>query len=288
MSRSSSKPVKAYRSKSFLASVAARPLRILSEYLEPKSRFDHYQIEDTIVFFGSARIISPEQAERELEAARAGGGDLAAAEMRHELSHYFEATRELAYRLTEWSKNLGEGRRRFVVCSGGGPGIMEAANRGASEAKGVNVGLTISLPEEEFDNPHITRELTISLPHEHDNPHISRELLFEFHYFFMRKFWFTYLAKAVVVMPGGFGTLDELFEALTLVQTQKIRKRMPMVLFGSRYWADVINFNALAQYGTIDAADPDLLFRTDSVDEAFDYLTEQLSRYAIDQPGPSL
>ncbi|MEE8144234.1 MAG: LOG family protein [Kiloniellales bacterium] len=271
MSRSRSKPVKAYRSKSFLASVAARPLRILSEYLEPKSRFDHYQIEDTIVFFGSARIISPEQAERELEAARAGEGDLAAAEMRHELSHYFEATRELAYRLTEWSKNLGEGRRRFVVCSGGGPGIMEAANRGASEAKGVNVGLTISLPEEEFDNPHITRELR-----------------FEFHYFFMRKFWFTYLAKAVVVMPGGFGTLDELFEVLTLVQTQKIRKRMPMVLFGNRYWADVINFNALVQYGTIDAEDLDLLFRTDSVDEAFDYLTEQLSRYAIDQPGPSL
>ncbi len=271
MSRSSPKTVKAYRSKSFLSSTEARPLRILSEYLEPKSRFDHYQVEDTIVFFGSARIAPPDEAEAALAAARAGEGDLAQAEIKVELSQYFEATRQLAFRLTEWSKALGEGERRFVVCSGGGPGIMEAANRGASEAKGLNVGLTISLPSEESGNPHITREL-----------------LLEFHYFFMRKFWFAYLAKAVVIMPGGFGTLDELFELLTLVQTGKIRKHMPMVLFGSRYWADVIDFNALERYGTISPGDLDLFLRTDSVDEAFDFITDQLKVYALDQPGATL
>jgi len=187
------------------------------------------------------------------------------------MSEYYEATRELAKRLTIWSKGLGEGERRFVVCSGGGPGIMEAANRGASEAKGINVGLNISLPFEQSENPHISRELT-----------------FEFHYFFMRKFWFAYLAKAVVVMPGGFGTLDELFELLTLIQTRKIRKHLPVVLFGSRYWAEVVNMNALEKYGTIDPADLELFFRTDSVDEAFDYLTEQLKVYGMGTPGPTL
>ena len=148
---------------------------------------------------------------------------------------------------------------------------MEAANRGASEARGLNIGLNISLPMEQIDNPYI-----------------SRELNFEFHYFFMRKFWFTYLAKAVVVMPGGFGTLDEFFELLTLVQTGKIRKRMPMVLFGSRYWSEVINLEALERYGTISAEDLELFFRTDSVDEAFDFITEQLTSYALDIPGPRL
>ncbi len=271
MSKSSGEAFKAYRSESFLSSVEARPLRILSEYAEPKSRFDHYQVEDTIVFFGSARILSPERAAAELKAARAGEGDLARAETRHELSQYFEATRQLAFRLTEWSKGLGHGERRFVVCSGGGPGIMEAANRGASEAKGLNIGLTVSLPFEQIDNPHITREL-----------------LFEFHYFFMRKFWFAYLAKAVVVMPGGFGTLDELFELLTLVQTGKIRKHMPVVLFGNRYWSEVIDFEALERYGTIDKKDLDLFFRTDSVDEAFDFITEQLRAYSLDRPGATL
>jgi len=262
---------KAYRSKSFLSSTDARPLRILSEYLEPKSRFDHYKVDDTIVFFGSSRILSAEQAEQDLAAARDAGGDLAAAETALDLSRYYEATRELARRLTEWSKGLDQGERRFVVCSGGGPGIMEAANQGASEAKGLNVGLTISLPLEEGYNPHITRELQ-----------------FEFHYFFMRKFWFAYLAKAMVIMPGGFGTLDELFETLTLIQTGKIRKHMPMVLFGKDYWEKVVDFDVLARFGTISAEDIDLCFRTDSVDEAFDYLTEQLGTYAMDQPGATL
>ena len=264
-------PVKAYEDESFITSPDARAIRILSEYLEPWQRFEKHRIEDTIVFFGSARIIPREQAEAELAAARDGNGDLAQAESRYQLSTYFEATRELAARLTEWSKSLGSKDRRFVICSGGGPGIMEAANRGASEAKGINIGLNISLPFEQMENPYITREL-----------------MFQFHYFFMRKFWFTYLAKAVVIMPGGFGTLDELFEILTLVQTGKIRKHMPMVLFGSHYWSEVIDWEALERYGTIDPADLELFFRTDSVDEAFDFIVEQLSTYSMAAPGPTL
>jgi hypothetical protein len=264
-------PQRAYRSPDFLESPSARGLRILSEYMEPNARFKHYKIDDTIIFFGSARILPRDEAERRLDAAKADGGDLAVAERNVEMSRYYEATRELARRLTEWSKSLPEDDRRFVVCSGGGPGIMEAANRGASEARGLNIGLNISLPMEQIDNPYV-----------------SRELNFEFHYFFMRKFWFAYLAKAVVVMPGGFGTLDEFFELLTLVQTGKIRKRMPIVLFGSRYWSEVINLEALERYGTINAQDLELFFRTDSVDEAFDFITDQLQSYAIDIPGPRL
>ncbi|MGF1593521.1 MAG: LOG family protein [Kiloniellaceae bacterium] len=264
-------PMKAYRNLDFLESSSARSLRILSEYVEPNARFKHYKIDDTIIFFGSARILPREDAERRLEDARAAGGDLKVAQRDLEMSRYYEATRELAFRLTEWSKGLEQDDRRFVVCSGGGPGIMEAANRGASEARGLNVGLNISLPMEQIDNPYI-----------------SRELNFEFHYFFMRKFWFAYLAKAVVVMPGGFGTLDEFFELLTLVQTGKIRKHMPIVLFGSKYWSEVINLEALERYGTINAEDLELFFRTDSVDEAFDFITEQLTSYAIDIPGPRL
>jgi len=271
MKRSGKRPLRAYEDPNFLHSPDARALRILAEYIEPNSRFRHYKIEDTIIFFGSARIKPRDEAEQALEAARGGEGDLARAEIDHELSVYYEATRELARRLTEWSKGLEGTDRRFVVCSGGGPGIMEAANRGASEAKGINVGLNISLPFEQTENPHI-----------------SRELIFDFHYFFMRKFWFAYMAKAIVVMPGGFGTMDELFELLTLIQTRKVRKRMPFVLFGSHYWAEVINFSALERYGTIDPQDLALFFRTDSVDEAFDYITEQLSVHALDKPGAQL
>jgi hypothetical protein len=187
------------------------------------------------------------------------------------LSQYYEATRELARRLTLWSKELRESGRRFVVCTGGGPGIMEAANRGASEAKGLNIGLKISIPAEGFENPYITRELA-----------------FEFHYFFMRKFWFAYLAKAVVVMPGGFGTLDEMFEVLTLIQTLKMKKKLPIVLFGTEFWKDVINFEALADYGTIDMKDIGLFFRTDSVDEAYDFIVRELTEHALQQPGERL
>ena len=271
MPRTLHTPTKAYRNEDFLRSPDARQLRILAEYIEPEARFARYDIKDTIIFFGSARLISREEAEELVAKAEAGEGDPDVASRKLEMSRYYEATRELAKRLTHWSKDQGDNARRFVVCSGGGPGIMEAANRGASEAKGLNIGLNISLPFEQIDNPYI-----------------SRELNFEFHYFFMRKYWFTYLAKAVVVMPGGFGTLDELFELLTLVQTQKIKKKMPIVLFGSHYWSEVINVEALARYGTISPEDLDLFFRTDSVDEAYDYITEQLATYALDQPGATL
>jgi len=272
--RGSRRPVKAYRNKGFLSSKEARELRILSEYLEPKARFEKYHIDDTIVFMGSARTLPRDQAEAALRKAQSSGGDLARAQTDLEMSAYYEAARQLAFRLTQWSKGLSQGldqERRFVVCTGGGPGIMEAANRGAAEARGMNVGLRISIPIEEFDNPHVTRELQ-----------------FQFHYFFMRKFWFYYLAKAVVIFPGGFGTLDELFELLTLVQTGKMTKPMPIVLFGTQYWKEVINFDALVRHRTIDAPDIDLLRRTDSVDEAYTWLVEQLTKHMLARPGAIL
>jgi uncharacterized protein (TIGR00730 family) len=263
--------VKAYLKESFLNSRDARPLRILAEYLEPKSRFDHHKIDDTIVFMGSARLLSREMAETALRAAEQDGGDIERARMRLAMSRYYEDARELARRLTEWSKQLEDEERRFVVCTGGGPGIMEAANRGASEAKGMNIGLTISLPFEEFDNRYTTRELS-----------------FHFHYFFMRKFWFVYLAKALIVFPGGFGTLDELFEVLTLRQTNKMRKHLTVVLFGTQYWDDVMNLESLVRYGTIHAEDLQLFHRTDSVDEAYDIVTRELSQHALAERGAIL
>lgn len=260
-----------YRNEEFLSSREARSLRILSEYLEPQRRFARYKVDDTVVFMGSARTLSRAQAEEGLKAAEAGKGEIGKAERQLEMSKYYEAARELARRLTEWSKALSDEERRFVVCTGGGPGIMEAANRGASEAKGINVGLTISIPIEEFDNPYITRELS-----------------FHFHYFFMRKFWFAYLAKAVIVFPGGFGTLDELFELLTLMQTGKIRKHLPIVLFGKKYWNEVINFEALVEYGNIDPQDLNLIYQTDSVEKAYAFLVDHLTRYALDERGAIL
>jgi uncharacterized protein (TIGR00730 family) len=271
MSKKNRRNVKAYLSEKFLNSKDARALRILSEYLEPESRLGHYKVNDTIVFMGSARIVSSEQAHEALVAAEEGEGDMERARVGVEMSVYYEASRELARRLTQWSKGLSEEERRFVVCTGGGPGIMEAANRGASEAKGLNVGLTISIPVEEFVNPYVTRELA-----------------FHFHYFFMRKFWFAYLAKAVIVFPGGFGTLDELFELLTLLQTRKMRKHLPVVLFGRKYWSEVINFDALIRYGTISAKDVMLLHRTDSVDDAYEFLVGELSKYAEVERGVRL
>ena len=239
------KRTKAYRDPDFINSKDARALRILAEYLEPKSRFEQNGLDDTIVFFGSARF-KPD-------------------------SVYYEAARSLAFRLTEWSKALGSAERRFVVCTGGCPGIMEAANRGASEARGMTIGLGISIPIEQTDNPYITRGLS-----------------FHFHYFFMRKFWFAYLAKAVIVFPGGFGTLDELMEVVTLVQTRKMTKPMPIVLFGNDYWNDVISFDALVRHGTISAGDVDLVHRTDSVDEAYDWVVQKLTRHALGKPGAML
>jgi len=264
-------PTKAYHNPGFLNSKDARALRILAEYLEPKSRFDHHRVDDTVVFMGSARIKSRAEAEELVRQAEGGGGDLESARMGLKMSAYYEAARELAARLTRWSKALGDAGRRFVVCTGGGPGIMEAANRGASEAQGLNVGLTISIPQPEFDNPYVTRELS-----------------FHFHYFFMRKFWFAYLAKAVIVFPGGYGTMDELFEILTLVQTRKMRKPLPIVLFGTEYWRKIVDLEALATHGMISPEDLELMFHTDSVDQAYDWLVLQLAEKALAQPGATL
>lgn len=255
------KPPKAYANPRFINSRAGRPLRILSEFHEPQARFDQNGVLDTIVFFGSARIPS----EQEVAEGRARDH-----EGLKELARYYEAARELSRRLTAWSLALPGDPGRFVVCTGGGPGIMEAANRGAHEAGGRSIGLTISIPAEEFENRYVTPELA-----------------FEFHYFFMRKFWFTYLAKAVVVMPGGFGTLDELFELLTLMQTLKMKKRMPVVLFGKSFWDEVLNLDALVRHGTIGAKDLALFHRTDSVEDAFAYVTEALVQVEPER-GPVL
>lgn len=255
-------PVKAYENAAFLNSPDARLLRIMSEYLEPQARFQELSVRDTIVIFGSARTRSRDDAEVHLAEVRAAKGDVEQAERELLMSEYYEASRELSRRLTEWSKSLEGSERRFVIASGGGPGIMEAANRGASEAKGVNIGLNISLPFEQSGNPWITRRLA-----------------FEFHYFFMRKYWFTYLAKAIVAMPGGFGTLDEFMEVVTLVQTLKIKKKLPIVLFGTKFWDDVIHFEGMVKWGTISPGDLDLFHRTDSIDDAFDYITSELESY---------
>ncbi len=262
---------KAYENQDFIHGRDGRALRILAEYMEPSARFAEYDIADTIVFFGSARILPEDEATKRLEAAKKHGGDVEAAERALQMSVYYEAARTLAYRLTEWSKTLEGSKKRFVVCTGGGPGIMEAANRGASEAAGINVGLNISLPHEQHHNPYITRELN-----------------FEFHYFFMRKYWFTYLGKALLVFPGGFGTMDEFFENLTLVQTGKLKKRMPIVLFGTSFWEGVFDLEKLVTAGTIAPEDMELFLMTDSLDEAFEHVTGELTHYALGKPGARL
>ena len=232
----------AYRNEEFLDTPDARSLRILSEYLYPWSHFRKERIHDTIVFFGSARTLEM-------------GTD----------SHYYNDARELARRVTEWSNGLHESRRRFVICSGGGPGIMEAANRGARDAGGKTIGLNIGLPAEQRPNPFITPELS-----------------FEFHYFFMRKFWFAYLAKALVVFPGGFGTLDELTEILTLVQTQKLMKKIVVVLYGTSFWKEILNFDALVRHGMIAEDDLQLFSFADNVDTAFGLLETGLTKYYLE------
>ncbi len=254
---------KAYKNLEFLTSREARTLRILAEYLEPQARFARYRIKDTVVFFGSSRALPPDEAQRQLAAARrdADSRAIARAQAAVELSRYYDAARRLARMLTEWSKSLHSPDTRFIVCSGGGPGIMEAANRGASEASGISLGLGISLPAEPTINPFITRELA-----------------FEFHYFFMRKFWFVYLAKALVVFPGGFGTMDELFELLTLVQTRKVDRPLPIVLYGKAFWDEVLDFSALVRWGTISPEDVQLFRFCETPEEAFAYLRHELTR----------
>src|SRR5712671_5565770 len=258
----------AYLNPEFLDSQDARPIRILSEYLEPLRRFKDQKIQDTVVFFGSARVDSRERAERALKTLKARGVRDADEKFETELrksgkavewARYYEEARELARLLTEWSLSLQSDNHRFVVTSGGGPGIMEAANRGAREAGGKTIGLNIRLPFEQGANPYITEGLQ-----------------FEFHYFFMRKFWFAYLAKALVIFPGGFGTLDELFEILTLVQTDKLSKQIGIILYGSEYWNQVLQLQPMADWGAIADYDLDLFHYAESPSEAFERLQEHL------------
>ncbi len=267
------KTLKAYENDQFIQSRDGRILRIMSEFIEPQSRLEEQKISDTIVFFGSARTLPLEEALAQLEATKAGETELTIeqAETAIEMAKYYEQARELSHKLTEWSKELEEHRRRFVICTGGGPGIMEAANRGASEAKGKNMGFNISLPFEQGSNPWVTNSLN-----------------FEFHYFFMRKFWFAYLAKAIIIFPGGFGTFDELFEVLTLIQTKKMEKKVPILLFGSKYWNDVLNLDMMAKWGVISPQDLNLFYRTDDVEDAFNYLTGELNKHALSKPGEGL
>lgn len=267
-----SRTEKAYKNLEFLNTPEARPIRVLCEYEEPRRRFRQERVRDTVVVFGSARAVSQEDAadalanaERELARARSEGDRAACeAQVRHcgrglRLSRYYDETRELARRMTEWDMQR-KGTRRYYIATGGGPGIMEAANRGAADVVGGrSVGLGISLPFEEKVNRYVPTELG-----------------FEFHYFFMRKYWFMYLAKAVVMMPGGFGTMDELFESLTLRQTGKITKPLPTVLFGTEYWESVMNVDALVEWGTISEKDLGLFHRSDTVDDTFDFLTAAL------------
>lgn len=263
---------KAYENFKFLHSADARPIRILSEYLEPLYRLRKNRIKDTVVFYGSARMKSRLEAQNEykrlkdeLKSASQFERDVLQAQLnkaKHqvEFSRYYEQARQLAHDLTKWSQTL-EQNKRFIVCSGGGPGVMEAANRGAKEANGITIGLNISLPLEQYPNPFITKDLS-----------------FEFHYFFMRKFWFVYLAKALVVFPGGFGTFDELFELLTLRQTQKVKKPLCVVVYGSEYWDSVVDFNKMAEWGVISEEDLDLFYRADSVAQAFDFLKKHFEK----------
>ena len=258
----------AYQNEPFLNSPDGRILRILAEYSEPVARFRREQIQDTVVFFGSARFHGLSTAQKALaELERKGATDpetrkraLAALDM----ARYYEDARRMAFLLTQWSIQIPAKRRRFVVTTGGGPGIMEAANLGAQEAGGKTIGLNIHLPFEQNPNPYITPSLN-----------------FEFHYFFMRKFWFAYLAKALVIFPGGFGTLDELFEILTLAQTEKLAKKILVVIYGKEYWHRLINFQAMVDAGTISPQDMDLFKIVDSPEEGFEYLRDGLTKYHL-------
>jgi uncharacterized protein (TIGR00730 family) len=260
----------AYQNEPFLNSPDGRILRILSEYSEPLSRFRREQIQDTVVFFGSARFHSLPDAESRLKDIQSATShqdhdeELARAQAAVKMARYYEDARKLAFMLTEWSIKIPARRRRFVVTTGGGPGIMEAANRGAKEAGGKTIGLNINLPFEQFPNPYITPSLN-----------------FEFHYFFMRKFWFAYLAKALVIFPGGFGTFDELFEILTLAQTDKLAKKILVVIYGREYWKKLINFQAMIDAGTISAKDLDLFKLVDSPEEGFEFLRDGLTQHHL-------
>ena len=268
----------AYLDPEFLESEEGRPVRILAEYLDPLKRFKDQKIQDTVVFFGSARVDSRERAERALQTLRARGvrdadahheAELARTRKAVEWARFYEDARELARLLTAWTLTLQSENHRFVVTSGGGPGIMEAANRGAREGGGKTIGLNIRLPFEQGANPYIT-----------DGLH------FEFHYFFMRKFWFAYMAKALVVFPGGFGTLDEMFEILTLVQTDKLSKKIGVVLYGTEYWKGVLDLAPMAEWGAIAEKDLELLHYADTPADAFTHLRDHLIAHHLEPHTP--
>jgi uncharacterized protein (TIGR00730 family) len=258
-----------------LNSVPARPIRILGEYIHPLVQLKNEGIGDTIVMFGSARIESHETAQaRYTRLKREKTSKMSAAKLaKHradllhskrllEMSRYYEEARELSHRITTWALTLGPRPRRFVICSGGGPGIMEAANRGASEAGGKSIGLSIELPHEQFANAYISPELSLN-----------------FHYFFMRKLWFAQIAKALIVFPGGFGTMDELWEMLTLLQTGKLPRNNLIIIYGRKYWDEVLNFRAMVRWGMINHDEYNMLQFADTVDDAFNRIREGLEKY---------
>jgi uncharacterized protein (TIGR00730 family) len=256
---------KAYENEEFLNSSDARILRILAEFLEPKGKFKKHNVADTIVFFGSARLLPKDQAVKALKKfntldpkkTKGFAEKLRAAQHTVLMSNYYEDAVKLSKRLTEWSLGLDSSSNRFIICTGGGPGIMEAANKGAKLAGGLSIGLNISIPFEQFVNKYV-----------------SPDLSFEFHYFFMRKFWFAYLAKALIVFPGGFGTMDEFFEIMTLVQTGKIKKKLLMVVYDEKYWRSIINLENLHNHGMINKEDLNLFSFCNTVDEAFNTITQ--------------
>jgi uncharacterized protein (TIGR00730 family) len=267
----------AYENEPFLTSPDGRILRMLAEYQEPLARFRREQIQDTVVFFGSARFHGRKDAVKNLnhvENNHAGvpadrlQEDLKLAQAGIDTARYYEDARKLAYMLTKWSIQIPARRRRFVVTTGGGPGIMEAANLGAHEAGGKTIGLNIQLPFEQYPNQYITPSLN-----------------FQFHYFFMRKFWFAYLAKGLVIFPGGFGTMDELFEILTLAQTEKLAKKILVIIYGSEYWNKIINFQAFVDAGTVSPEDLDLIKVVDTPEAAFEFLRDGLTKYHLGE-GP--
>jgi uncharacterized protein (TIGR00730 family) len=260
-------PVKAYQNEEFLLSPQARTLRVMAELTEPYHRFKKYGVRNTVVMFGSARTLPIDRAQKELEDVKLAitKGEITPSEAKARLrlaeinlksAPYYEACRELSKEMTEWSMSLPEWQR-FFICSGGGPGIMEAANRGAKEAHGRSIGLGIALPFEQEHNPYVTPELDL-----------------EFHYFFVRKYWFLYLAKALVAFPGGFGTFDELFEMLTLIQTGKTKKYFPILLYGSDFWKRVTDFEVFHEWGMVSPEDRGLYIYVDSVKEARDHLIQ--------------
>jgi len=264
----------AYDNDPFLNSPDGRILRILAEYQEPLARFRREQIQDTVVFFGSARFQGRKTADEALESLQQHPDsaaspdqlqqDLRRAQASVDMARYYEDARQLAHMLTKWAITIPARRHRFVVTTGGGPGIMEAANLGACEAGGKSIGLNIQLPFEQHPNQFITPSLN-----------------FQFHYFFMRKFWFAYLAKGLVIFPGGFGTMDELFEILTLAQTEKLGKKILVIIYGSEYWNKIINFQAFVDAGAVSPQDTELFKIVDDPQEAFEFLRDGLTKYHL-------